>query len=102
MTIEMMSKEYGDIACNGKHYVLVQTAYIDGPVEAPVYRACAICSGDEQDEDGLYPVYDIEWEPTEEWLAGDMDDEGDACDWDDPSEITKTGAGYLLAENRVI
>lgn len=103
MTIEKLRKEHGGITVHGKNYVLVENAYIDGPVCAPIYKAMAICPEDKPDELGCMQIYDIEWEPKAEWLASDSEDEGWACDWDNPSDVSESkGYVYDLDENRVI
>lgn len=102
MTIEKLRKNYGAINYGGKTYALVQQAYIDGPVDAPFYRACAICPNDSVDDLGLYPVYFITWHPRQDWLDSDRDDEGWACDWDAPDDVELTCAGYNLIDARII
>ena len=102
MTIEKMSKDNGTTNYNGKIYVLVQQAYIDGPVDAPYYCATAICPADGVDEYGLYPIYRITWNPRQDWLDGDRDDEGWACDWDSADDVELTGSGYDLNDGRSI
>lgn len=101
MTIDMMIKNNGEVNHNGKTYVLTQPAYINGPIDAPYYIASAICPEDGVDEDGLYDVYDITWYPTQEWLDSERDDEGWACDWDNPEDVRKTELGYNLADDSI-
>lgn len=74
-------------------YVLLQQAYIEGPAEEPYFTALAINWGDVR-EGGLYPVYEVTWNPYFEWLAGDREDEGDACDWENPIKIEKQTSGW--------
>lgn len=102
MTIEKMIKDNGEFSHLGKTYILVQQAYIDGPSDAPRYYAYAICPDDGVDEYGLYPVYCITWYPRQDWLDGDRDDEGSACDWDEPDDIELSGYGYNLDDGRIV
>lgn len=102
MTIDNLIKNNGSTIYNGKTYVLIQQAYIDGSVDAPYYTASSICPEDGLDDDGLYTVYTITWQPTQDWLDSDRDDEGWACDWDIPDDVVKTGAGYDLDTGRII
>lgn len=102
MTIDKLIKDTGSTTHNGKTYALTQQAYIDGPVDAPYYTASAICPDDGPDDDGLYPVYTITWQPTQEWLDSDRDEEGWACDWDAPEDVVQTGMGYDLSTDRII
>lgn len=80
-----------DDYCN--EYVLLQQAYIEGIAENPYFTALAICWNDVR-ECGMYPVYEVTWNPTEEWLAGDREDEEDACDWENPIKIEKQTSGW--------
>lgn len=83
-------------------YILTQQAYIDGPVDAPYFTAMAINENEGTDSFGLFPVYEVVWYPIAEWLAGDQDDEGDACNWDKPDEITENCGGWDPEDGRII
>ncbi len=102
MTIEMMKKNNGETTDNGKTYVLTHQANIGGPLDAPYYAAYAICPTDGPDEDGLYPVYSVTWYPSQEWLDSDREDEGWACNWEEADELSATGMGYDLEDDRLI
>ncbi len=94
MTIEELAKENGHFSYDGKKFVLLQQAYITGPVDGPYYEASAIAPEDGLDEYGLYPVYLTTWYPLQSWLDGDQEDEGDACDWDSPDDVNEIMSGY--------
>lgn len=102
MTIENLVKNYGTTNYNGKTYVLVQQAYIDGTFDAPYYCATAICPGYGVDEYGFYPVYGITWYPRQDWLESGDDDEGWACDWDNPASIDAICCGYDISGGRIV
>lgn len=91
MKIEDIVKNNGTVNYNGKTYALTQQAYIDGPVDNPYYTANAICPDEGTDQDGMYAAYQVTWWPTQEWLDGDREDEGDACDWDVADDIRRVG-----------
>lgn len=101
MKIEDMIKKNGTVNYNGKTYVLTQQAYIDGSVDDPYYTAIAICPDEGVDEDGLYNAYQVTWWPTQEWLDGDREDEGDACDWDAADDIRQV-CGYDLEDGSFV
>ena len=66
---------------NGKRFVLMQEAYIDGPADSRgYYVADAFCPDDEADEDGFIPVYEVFWDILDDYDPG-CSDEGGACDW---------------------
>lgn len=102
MTINKLIEEHGRITVMGDDYILLEDAYIGGPVDVPYYSANAIIPSRGLDKDGLYPVFGLIWYPTEQWLSGDREDEGDACDWDNPDEIIDLCLGYDLDEGRII
>lgn len=66
---------------NGKRFVLMQEAYIDGPADSRgYYVADAFCPDDEADEDGFIPVYEVFWDILDDYDT-ECGDEGGACDW---------------------
>ena len=66
---------------NGKRFVLMQEAYIDGPADSRgYYVADAFCPDDEADEDGFIPVYEVFWDILDDYDP-ECGDEGGACDW---------------------
>ena len=91
--MESMKKDFGSVGFDGKEYILIQDAYIDGTV----YVADAIKADDEPDEDGYVPLYKIEWEI----IYPEMEDEGDRCDWDNPADVGKAGAKFNLNDGSV-
>ena len=100
---QKLTHNYGSITCDGAEYLLLQNAYITGPLGAPYFEALAIKASDTPDEDGCVPVYDLTWYPYTSWLD-DPDaqmDEGDACDWDNPDFIESAACYYDLATARI-
>lgn len=83
-------------------YILLQQAYIDGTEDEPYFTALAINDNGGTNAYGLYPVYEVTWKPLQEWLDGDRDDEGDACDWDEPDDIKETGAGWDPEDGQIV
>lgn len=69
----------------GKKITLTQDAYLDGTHEAPHYQAAGV------DAAGNEVI--VKWEIFEHWLNedgslnGELEDETDACDWDNPVEV---------------
>lgn len=98
-TLNELAKENGTTTFEGREYVLLQQAYVDGPVDDYVYLASAVCPDDGVDEEGWTPKYEITWFPTDEFIAyanqcaedGDWCDESDACDWDSPESVKRCG-----------
>ena len=87
-----MKKDYGYVEFAGEEYVLIQDAYLDGTE----YVADAIKVG-EPDDDGYVTVYKVEWEiiyPEEE-------DEGNRCDWDNPTDVSAIGTKFNLEDGSV-
>lgn len=94
-----MNRDYGTIEFEGKTYTLTQEPYINGTYdEEPFYLANAI--DDEENE------YEVEWEINDSTRDayeeikrqrenGEtpnyslVQDESDACDWDNPVEVRK-------------
>ena len=53
---------------NGKRFVLMQEAYLDGPADSRgYYVADAFCPDDEADEDGFIPVYEVFWDILDDY-----------------------------------
>ena len=66
---------------NGKLFVLMQEAYLDGPADSRgYYVADAFCPDDEADEDGFIPVYEVFWDILDDYDPECGDEDG-ACDW---------------------
>lgn len=69
----------------GKKITLIQDAYLDGTHKAPRYQAAGV------DVAGNEVI--VKWEIFEHWLNedgslnGELEDESDACDWDNPAEV---------------
>ena len=83
------SKSVSDLQDNGyfeqdgKTYVLLQCAYADNnSQQEAAFFADAVKLGDEI-VDGVVPTYMVEWEI----VNPDADDDGDACDWDNPISV---------------
>ena len=68
------------IEYNGIKLVLDQDAYITGTHEEPYFEAQA------HDEQGN--EYMVTWYPKADWDKSEID-ASDACDWDNPDEVTK-------------
>ena len=81
--MESMKKDYGYVEFGGEEYVLIQDAYLDGTV----YVANAIKVGDEPNDGGFIPLYEVKWEI----IYPDTEDEGDRCDWEHPVDIRYNG-----------
>ena len=68
---------------DGETYVLLQCAYADNNrQQEAAFFAEAVKIGDEI-IDGCVPTYMVEWEI----VNPDADDDGDACDWDNPISV---------------
>ena len=87
-----MKKDYGYVEFEGEEYVLIQDAYLDGTE----YVADAIKVG-EPDEDGYVTVYKVAWKI----LYPEVEDAGDACDWDNPADVSAIGAKFNLEDGSV-
>ena len=91
--MESMKKDYGYVEFGGEEYVLIQDAYLDDTV----YVADAIKADDEPDEDGYVTVYKVAWKI----LYPEVEDAGDACDWENPAEVKGAGAKFNLEDGSV-
>lgn len=69
-----------ELTYNGIKLILDQDAYITGAHEEPYFEAQA------HDEQGN--EYMVTWYPKSDWNESDID-ASDACDWDNPDEVTK-------------
>lgn len=77
----MQNANFGTVTHNGKTLTLTQQAYLDcdgSDTGERYYSASAI------DADGN--EYKVRWEIYEGFEG---EDEGDACDWDSPSQIVE-------------
>lgn len=106
--MKSLEKKFGYVEFEGKKYILIQDAYlddicigdvcIDGQVSRTVYTADAIKDGgDRPDDDGYVPLYRVEWSI----INPEMEDEGDRCDWDNPSNVMITNSMYNIEEDSV-
>lgn len=77
-----MNELKSSVIFNCKEYALIQDAYVTGALNDPYYEASAI---DEQGNE-----YMVIWEILDLENFAELEDESNACDWDNPSEI------YLL------
>lgn len=101
--LDHMRRENGSVVDDyNDEYILLEKAYIDGSQEAPYYTALAINDNAGSDSCGMYPVYQIKWNPLQEWLDGDRADEGNACNWDDPDEIQQISGEWIPDEETII
>ena len=75
----MTNAKYGTIDHNGKTLTLTQQAYLDGDGsnDCEGYYSASAVDADGND-------YKVRWEIRDGF---DGEDEGDACDWDRPSQI---------------
>ncbi|KYG89138.1 hypothetical protein A0U40_14035 [[Bacillus] sp. KCTC 13219] len=73
------------VKIEGREITLTQDAYITGTNEAPYYEAAGI------DSEGNSVI--VKWEIKSYWLNpdgtlnGDLEDETEACDWNNPITI---------------
>ena len=92
--VESMKKDFGSVEFENEEYILIQDAYLDGTE----YVADAIkVGGDEPDEDGYVPIYKVEWSI----VYPDTEDAGDACDWENPADVSAIGAKFNLEDGSV-
>lgn len=77
----MATANFGTVQHNGKTLSLTQHAYLDcdGSNDGERYYSARALDADRNE-------YKVRWEICE-GFAGD--DEGDACDWDSPSQIVE-------------
>lgn len=104
MNFESMKNRYGAAIHNGTEYALTQQAYVDNYRDHVKYYASAIdCNGNQ---------VQLAWDTTPEWndataqweefcraysnngnmpptyeMPSILDDESEACDWSNPSEM---------------
>lgn len=91
--MEKMEKDYGYVEFGGEKYVLIQDAYLDDTE----YVADAIKAGDKPDEDSYVSLYKVEWEI----IYPETEDEGDRCDWENPTDVSAIGAKFNLEDGSV-
>lgn len=77
-----LREKFGSISKNGKEYVFTQHAYLDGLTKETTYYIANAIGADDGEE------YAIEWEILEDYDPA-CQDESLACDWDNPSGITR-------------
>lgn len=80
----------GYIQYNGKLYALLEQAYPDAD---NTFVAPAVRLGDKIDSKMEYtcPRYRIVWSIKDDFVMTDDCDESEACDWEHPDEVIKTG-----------
>ena len=69
------SDNHGTVTHNGKTFTLTQDAYITSNGSRDYYRAHAV----DANQNEYYILWDI--------IDADCDDESNACDWSNPSDI---------------
>lgn len=85
--IKEMEEKFGSVEFEGEKYILTQDAYLSGPVDNAAYFANAIKVGDEPNDGGFIPLYEVKWEI----IYPDTEDEGDRCDWEHPVDVRYNG-----------
>ncbi len=90
-------KDYGYVEFADKEYILIQDAYLGGMDDEAAYYADAIKADDEPDDDGYVKIYKVEWDI----IFSDTEDAGDACDWDNPADVSAIGARFNLRDGSV-
>lgn len=91
--VESMKKDFGSVEFENEEYILIQDAYLDDAE----YIADAIKVSDEPDEDGYVPIYKVEWSI----VYPETEDAGDACDWENPADVSAIGAKFNLEDGSV-
>ena len=91
--VESMKKDFGSVEFAGEEYILIQDAYLDGTE----YVADAIKADDEPDDDGYVQIYKVEWSI----INPETEDAGDACDWENPADVSAIGAKFNLKDGSV-
>lgn len=89
--LDKMESKYGTCNYEGTCYTLTQQAYMDGSIDRPVFRALAICDGDEADAEGWQPAYEIEWDLLDDFDLEEDDDLSWACDWEHADRVRRFG-----------
>ena len=80
--LNQLEKKFGPaVEFDGKKYWLTQDAYLSGQIESPYYEAAGV------DEVGRN--YEIYWDILPEVDINNLEDQGDACDWDNQAEVRK-------------
>lgn len=96
---ESMKAENGTFEHDGRTYILLQQAYISDEGETH-FEATAICENDTPNEYGELPVYNVYYDITCECFD-ELEDLGDACDWNNPSSVEKTDYVYDLESGEI-
>lgn len=91
--MENMKKDFGSVEFAGEEYILIQDAYLDDTE----YVADAIKADDEPDDDGYVQIYKVEWSI----INPETEDAGDACDWENPADVSAIGAKFNLEDGSV-
>lgn len=101
--IAELGKQHGYIMYRGLRYALTQTAYItNGKPDwegkpTTHYEAMCIRTDASPNDRGIVPALKVYWDITNP----DAEDESEACDWDDPSDMQMLG-WYILPEKRMV
>ena len=103
-TLAEMEKENGTAIIDGVKYVLIEQPYVDDIMEGyssrTMYNAHAVRYDAPLDENGYTDLYVIRWTPKPGFA--EIEDEGDACDWDNPEEcVRENGLGYNPETGRI-
>lgn len=98
MSINDMEKRFGSVEFEGEKYILIDDAYIDGPVDDAAYFAYAVKAGEAPDDDRYLPLYTVEWEIIN---PATDDDESQACDWENPVDVRDDGATINLEDGHI-
>ena len=81
--LKTLVKSAGSFKQDGQTYVLLQQAYADNnKYQEAAFFARAVKIDDEIIA-GVAPTYMVEWEITDH----DTEDDGNACDWDNPISV---------------
>ena len=103
-TLAKMEKENGIATIDGAKYILIEQPYVDdimqGYSSRTMYNAHAVREGDALDEYGYMDLYIVRWTPKPGFE--EIEDESNACDWDNPEECEReNGLGYNPETGRI-
>ena len=103
-TLEELKKENGTATVDGVKYVLIEQPYVDdimqGCSSRTMYNARAVREDTPLDDYGYTDLYVIRWTPKPG--LEEIEDESDACDWDNPEECEReNGLGYNPETGRI-
>ena len=103
-TLAEMEKENGTATIDDMKYVLIKQPYVDdimqGCSSRTMYNARAVREDAPLDDYGYTDLYVIRWTPKQGFE--EIEDESDACDWDNPEECEReNGLGYNPETGRI-